>query len=83
MRKNRRWWATQALLDEHRAGGAKTIAAYKLISLIGEGAWVWCGSRSWVTAGQFARGCAPKLLSVAVAGRSGEEPFKRDGATLG
>lgn len=60
----------------------QTLGAYKLISLIGQGGMgtVWLAERS---DGRFQRKAAIKFLSVALAGRSGEGRFKREGAILG
>jgi serine/threonine-protein kinase len=60
----------------------QTIGPYKLISQIGQGGMgsVWLAERS---DGRFERRVAVKFLSVALAGRSGEERFKREGSILG
>ncbi len=60
----------------------QTIGAYKLISLIGHGGMgsVWLAERS---DGRFERRSALKFLNVALAGRGGEERFKREGTILG
>src|ERR1035438_10081119 len=58
------------------------IGPYKLISQIGQGGMgsVWLAERS---DGRFERQVAVKFLSVALAGRAGEERFKREGSILG
>jgi serine/threonine-protein kinase len=58
------------------------IGPYKLISPIGQGGMgsVWLAERS---DGRFERQVAVKFLSVALAGRAGEERFKREGSILG
>jgi serine/threonine-protein kinase len=60
----------------------QTIGAYKLISLVGQGGMgsVWLAERS---DGRFERRSALKFLNVALAGRGGEERFKREGTILG
>jgi eukaryotic-like serine/threonine-protein kinase len=60
----------------------QTIGPYTLISQIGQGGMgsVWLAERS---DGRFERRVAVKFLSVALAGRGGEERFKREGSILG
>ena len=60
----------------------KTIGAYRLMSLIGQGGMgsVWLGERS---DGRFERQVAVKFLNVAVSGQGGTERFKREGSILG
>ncbi len=60
----------------------QTIGAYKLISLVGQGGMgsVWLAERS---GSRFERHSALKFLNVALAGRCGEERFKREGTILG
>jgi serine/threonine-protein kinase len=59
----------------------QTIGAYTLISPVGFGGMgtVWLADRS---DGRFQRRAAVKFLNLAVAGRSGEERFKREGSIL-
>ncbi len=58
-----------------------TIGAYRLASPIGEGGMgsVWLADRS---DGRFERRVAIKFLSIAFAGRSAEDRFKREGSIL-
>jgi len=58
------------------------IGAYTLVSSIGQGGMgsVWLAERS---DGRFERRAAVKFISLAVAGRGGEERFKREGRILG
>ena len=58
------------------------VGAYTLVSPIGEGGMgsVWLAERS---DGRFERRVAVKFLSLALAGRGGQERFKREGAILG
>jgi serine/threonine-protein kinase len=60
----------------------QTIAAYTLLSPIGEGGMgtVWLAERS---DGRFERRVALKFLRIALASRGGEERFKREGSILG
>jgi eukaryotic-like serine/threonine-protein kinase len=60
----------------------QTIGPYQLISQIGQGGMgsVWLAERS---DGRFERRAAVKFLSVALAGRGGEQRFKREGSILG
>jgi eukaryotic-like serine/threonine-protein kinase len=60
----------------------QTIGPYTLISQIGEGGMgsVWLAERS---DGRFERRVAVKFLRVALAGRGGEQRFKREGSILG
>lgn len=60
----------------------QTVGAYTLVSQIGQGGMgtVWLAERS---DGRFERRVAVKFLSVALAGRGGEERFKREGNILG
>jgi len=60
----------------------QTIGPYKLISQIGQGGMgsVWLAERS---DGRFERRVAVKFLSVALAGRGGEERFNARAAFLG
>src|SRR5712671_2584012 len=63
-----------------RAG--ETVDAYTLLSPIGQGGMgsVWLAERS---DGRFERWVAVKFLNIALAGRGGEERFKRAGSILG
>ncbi len=67
-------------LAEGRAG--KTVGAYTLLTQIGHGGMgtVWLAERN---DGRFERLVAVKFLSVALAGRGGEERFRREGSILG
>jgi eukaryotic-like serine/threonine-protein kinase len=67
-------------LDASLAG--KTIGAYTLISLIGQGGMgsVWLAERS---DGRFERRVAVKFLRFSVAAHGGIERFKREGRILG
>src|SRR6185436_9378785 len=58
-----------------------TIGAYTLVSRIGHGGMgtVWLASRS---DGRFVGQAALKLMNAALAGRGGEERFKREGTIL-
>ena len=58
------------------------IGAYTLVSPIGQGGMgsVWLAERS---DGRFDRQAAVKFVSIALAGRSTEERFKREGSILG
>jgi serine/threonine protein kinase len=60
----------------------ESLGVYRLISVIGHGGMgtVWLAERS---DGRFERRAAVKFLNVALAGRSLEERFKREGAILG
>ena len=60
----------------------QTVGPYTLISQIGEGGMgsVWLAERN---DGRFERQVAVKFLRVAVAGRGGEQRFKREGSILG
>ncbi|HXP86430.1 MAG TPA: protein kinase [Bryobacteraceae bacterium] len=60
----------------------QTIGAYTLVSLLGQGGMgsVWLAERS---DGRFQRQAAVKFLSIALAGGSGAERFKREGSILG
>ncbi|HVP50633.1 MAG TPA: serine/threonine-protein kinase [Terriglobales bacterium] len=60
----------------------RQIGAYTLVSSIGQGGMgaVWLAERS---DGRFQRRAAVKFLSLALAGRGGEERFKREGSILG
>jgi serine/threonine protein kinase/tetratricopeptide (TPR) repeat protein len=60
----------------------QTVGAYTLLSLIGEGGMgsVWVAERS---DGRFERRVALKFLGIGLAGRGGEERFKREGTILG
>jgi len=59
----------------------QVVGAYTLLSLIGQGGMgtVWLAKRS---DGRFEGKVAVKFLNVALAGRGGEERFKREGAIL-
>lgn len=59
----------------------QTVGAYRLHSPIGQGGMgtVWLAERS---DGRFERRAAVKFLTVALAGRGGEERFRREGAIL-
>ncbi|MBI4906940.1 MAG: serine/threonine protein kinase [Acidobacteria bacterium] len=60
----------------------QTIGAYTLLAPIGEGGMgsVWLAERS---DGRFERKVALKFLNIALAGRGGEQRFKREGSILG
>ncbi len=60
----------------------QTIGAYTLVSLLGQGGMgsVWLAERS---DGRFERQAAVKFISLPLAGRGGEERFKREGSILG
>ncbi len=60
----------------------ETLGPYTLISQIGQGGMgsVWLARRS---DGRFERQAAVKFVSIALAGRSAEERFKREGSILG
>jgi serine/threonine protein kinase len=60
----------------------RSIGPYTLVSAIGQGGMgtVWLGERS---DGRFERRVAVKFLNIALAGRGGEERFKREGSILG
>jgi serine/threonine-protein kinase len=60
----------------------QTLGPYTLISQIGQGGMgsVWLAGRN---DGRFERRVAVKFLSVALAGRGGEERFQREGSILG
>jgi serine/threonine protein kinase/tetratricopeptide (TPR) repeat protein len=60
----------------------QTLGPYTLISQIGQGGMgsVWLARRS---DGRFERQAAVKFVSIALAGRSAEERFKREGSILG
>lgn len=60
----------------------QTVGAYRLLSMIGQGGMgtVWLAERS---DGRFERQAAVKFLSIGLAGRGGEQRFKREGAILG
>jgi serine/threonine protein kinase len=60
----------------------QTLGAYTLISQIGQGGMgtVWLAHRS---DGRFERQAAVKFVSIALAGVSGEERFKREGSIVG
>jgi serine/threonine protein kinase len=60
----------------------QTVGPYTLISQIGQGGMgsVWLAERS---DGRFERRVAVKFLNVALAGRGGEQRFKREGSILG
>ena len=60
----------------------RRIGAYTLVSSIGQGGMgsVWLAERS---DGRFERRAAVKFVSLAVAGRGGEERFRREGKILG
>jgi serine/threonine protein kinase/tetratricopeptide (TPR) repeat protein len=62
------------------AGG--TVGPYTLVSQIGQGGMgsVWLAERS---DGRFERRVAVKFLSIGLAGRGGEQRFKREGSILG
>jgi serine/threonine-protein kinase len=59
----------------------QTVGAYKLVSLVGQGGMgtVWLAERS---DGRFEGRVAVKFLNFALAGRGGEDRFKREGAIL-
>src|SRR5580658_9898275 len=60
----------------------QSIGPYTLISQIGQGGMgsVWLGQRS---DGRFERRVAVKFVNLALAGKGGEERFKREGSILG
>src|SRR5579863_4080865 len=60
----------------------QTIGPYTLISQIGQGGMgsVWLAHRS---DGRFERQVAVKFVNLALAGKGGEERFKREGSILG
>jgi|HubBroStandDraft_2_1064218.scaffolds.fasta_scaffold00523_9 serine/threonine protein kinase len=60
----------------------QTIGPYTLISQIGQGGMgsVWLARRS---DGRFERRVAVKFVNLALAGKGGEERFKREGSILG
>ena len=60
----------------------QTIGPYTLISQIGQGGMgsVWLARRS---DGRFERQVAVKFVNLALAGKGGEERFKREGSILG
>jgi serine/threonine-protein kinase len=60
----------------------QTIGPYTLISQIGQGGMgsVWLAQRS---DGRFERRVAVKFINLALAGKGGEERFKREGSILG
>jgi len=60
----------------------QAIGPYSLISQIGQGGMgsVWLAERS---DGRFERRVAVKFLNIALAGRGGEDRFKREGSILG
>src|SRR5580700_3642299 len=60
----------------------QSIGPYTLISQIGQGGMgsVWLGRRS---DGRFERRVAVKFVNLALAGKGGEERFKREGSILG
>ncbi len=68
------------VVDPALAG--RTIGAYTLLSLLGEGGMgsVWLAARS---DGRFQRQVAIKFLSVAFTARGAEDRFKREGSILG
>lgn len=81
--------AQEKFLEQHAvplpaSGGmaGQTVGAYTLLSQIGQGGMgtVWLAQRS---DGRFERRAAVKFLAVALAGRGGEERFKREGTILG
>ena len=67
--------------DEPGLAG-RQIGAYTLVSPIGQGGMgsVWLAKRS---DGRFERRAAVKFVSLGLAGRGGEERFKREGSILG
>jgi serine/threonine protein kinase len=64
------------------AAAGETFGAYTLATPIGQGGMgsVWLAERS---DGRFERRVAIKFLNIALAGRSGQERFKREGTILG
>ena len=70
------------LLPNSPGLAGQTVGAYTLVSQIGQGGMgsVWLAERS---DGRFERRAAVKFLSIALAGRGGEERFKREGTILG
>jgi serine/threonine protein kinase len=60
----------------------QTVGPYTLISQIGQGGMgsVWLAQRS---DGRFERRVAVKFVNLALAGKGGEERFKREGSILG
>ena len=71
----------QQLLGDHQAGAGRTVGAYRLISLIGEGGMgsVWLAERS---DGRFERHVAIKFPRLSLT-LGGAERFRREGAILG
>ncbi|MGA2920395.1 MAG: tetratricopeptide repeat protein [Candidatus Sulfotelmatobacter sp.] len=79
----------EGFLEKERFGlpnsarlAGQALGPYTLISQIGQGGMgsVWLAERN---DGRFERRVAVKFLSVALAGRGGEERFKREGSILG
>src|ERR1700727_557506 len=60
----------------------QTLGVYTLVSQIGQGGMgsVWLAQRN---DGRFERQGGVKFLNIALAGRGGEERFKREGRILG
>ena len=60
----------------------QSVGAYRILSQIGHGGMgtVWLGER---TDGRFERKVAVKFLNLALAGRSAEDRFRREGSFLG
>jgi serine/threonine-protein kinase len=69
-------------LPRPSALAGQSVGAYTLVSPIGEGGMgaVWLAERS---DGRFERKVALKFLNIALAGRGGEERFRREGTILG
>jgi eukaryotic-like serine/threonine-protein kinase len=69
-----------ARVEDGLAG--QTVGTYTLVSPIGQGGMgsVWLAERS---DGRFQRRAAVKFVSLSMAGRGGEERFKREGSILG
>ncbi|HEY7302896.1 MAG TPA: serine/threonine-protein kinase [Bryobacteraceae bacterium] len=78
----RRFLEEQPSMSRPSGLTGQTIGAYTLVSEIGHGGMgsVWLAERS---DGRFERQVAIKFLRIALAGRSGEERFKREGCILG
>ncbi|HUK23817.1 MAG TPA: serine/threonine-protein kinase [Terriglobales bacterium] len=71
-----------ATAQQFSALEGQTLGAYTLVSPLGEGGMgsVWLARRS---DGRFERSAAIKFLNMSLAGRGGEERFRREGKILG
>lgn len=71
-----------ALPPGYAAFAGRVVGSYRLVSPIGEGGMgsVWLAERS---DGRFERRAAVKFLSFALAGKSSEQRFRREGLILG